>query len=228
VAIAVIGAVAVVVAALITSGFGLLSNDSSTPGKVTLNNANGGGSRNTGACVSGGVVVEGTINCSPAARHRFEARFQRQVAATCSSVRSLSKRNTLLSGATISQPDLQNMQGMNSFHLDRAAVISGEREKLAAIKRRLRLLAARPVPVSLRDKANAERSRARSYVRDSSAVVTAFAKALPSSPTLDQVNAAAAPLRDRKDEATAGLEDALTQLAGRDCSLPSTWPAGSA
>jgi len=164
-------------------------------------------------------------DASPAARDASQTGYQRQVAATCNGLRSLSKRNTL--GPPISQPELQSGRGRDSAHFDRDTVISGEREKLRAIIRRLQLLRKKPVPTSLRDEAKVARNRAFSYVRELRAVVRTFAYALPSNPTLQQINATAAPLRDRKDKTTARFEDALTQLADRDCSLPRTWPAGS-
>lgn len=59
--IAATGAViAAVAGAAITGGFGLLSDKSAQPHQV---NAIGGASHNIGSCVSGGVVVEGTVNC---------------------------------------------------------------------------------------------------------------------------------------------------------------------
>lgn len=59
--VAAVGAVVAAIAgALITGGFGLLSDDS---GPQHGASANGGSSRNVGSCVSGGVVVEGTVNC---------------------------------------------------------------------------------------------------------------------------------------------------------------------
>lgn len=190
---------------------------------VMLREDNTGG---VGSSQSSRAVDRAARGASQAARDASQTRYQRQVAATCNALRSLSKRNTF-GTPQISQPELQSGRGLDSAHFDRDTVISGEREKFAAIIRRLRLLRSKPVPASLRDEAKVGRNRAISYVRELRAVVITFADTLPSSPTLQQINAAAAPLRDRKDKATARLEDALTQLADRDCSLSSTWPAGS-
>jgi hypothetical protein len=58
--VALIAAAAVILAATVTSGFGLLSSGPAT-GSVT---ANGGNSQSDASCVSGGVVVQGTVNCA--------------------------------------------------------------------------------------------------------------------------------------------------------------------
>jgi hypothetical protein len=224
VAIAVIGAAAVVLAAVLTSG--LLSNDGSPPSAGPSNNATGGYSRNTGSCVSGGVVVRGTINCSPEKRHQFEAAYQRQVAATCSAVRRLSKSNTL-GTPHYDMHALLNIQPGNVYYFDRERVISGAYDTLAAIKRRLLSLLRRSVPSPLHGKEEIARKRAFSYLRESRAVARTFANALPTRPTLPQINAAAEMLRDREDKATVRLEDALTQLAERDCHLPIGWLKGT-
>lgn len=178
-----------------------------------------------GSSQSSRPVDQAARDASPAARDTSQTGYQRQVAATCNGLRSLSKRNTL--GPPISQPEQQRGRGPDSAHFERDTVISGEREKLRAIIRRLQLLRKKPVPTSLRDEAKVARNRALIYVRELRAVVRTFAYALPSNPTLQQINATAAPLRDSNDKATARFEDALTQLADRDCSLPRTWPAGS-
>lgn len=66
IAVAVVTGAAVVLAALVTGGFGLLSGGTAEPnGRGKGVSATGGGGRNDGACVSDGVVVEGTVHCAP-------------------------------------------------------------------------------------------------------------------------------------------------------------------
>jgi hypothetical protein len=150
------------------------------------------------------------------------ASYQRQVIATCKAMRKSGTRNTL--GAPRPRVN-ERGSATSSLVYDGVTVISGEREKLKAITQRL--LSLKPVPPSLRDKATRAVVAGRRYVSESRKILIAFAHALPPNPTLQEINHAAAPLRDGKDKATAQLEDALTQLAGRHCSLLSTWPAGS-
>ncbi len=67
--VALIAATAVVGAAVVTGGFGLLSGSHSASSSAHGNvSANGGSSRNDASCVSGGVVVQGTVNCTPVAK----------------------------------------------------------------------------------------------------------------------------------------------------------------
>ena len=51
------------------------------------------------------------------------------------------------------------------------------------------------------------------------AVLKQLSKTLPANPTLEQISAAIQPLQDRSDRVTARLEDALTELAGSECTL---------
>jgi hypothetical protein len=66
--IALLGAGAAVVVALVTGAFALLSNGDSAPRPAPIT-ATGGHSRNNASCVSGGVIVQGTVNCAPVAKH---------------------------------------------------------------------------------------------------------------------------------------------------------------
>jgi hypothetical protein len=138
-----------------------------------------------------------------------EARYQRQVLATCNAVRRETTRNKL--GAP-SGFDLR---------FDRSRVISSFRRSFATIDRRLDLLFDRSVPESLRDEAKIARRWADRYVRESRAALKEFADVLPPNPTLEQIDAAAASVGDRGDEIVAQLEDAMTELAGRECILAS-------
>lgn len=172
---------------------------------------------------------EGAPDDPQAVPDTSEVPYQIQVARTCEDLRDIGTRNTL--GAT--RPSL-NERGSASPRLeyDGETVIAGEREKLTATTRRLLDLRSqlgrnKGIPASLRDKAKPAVSRGRGYVSESQKILRAFARALPPNPTLQEINDAAARLRDRRDRATTQLEDVLTQLAGSRCTLPSTWPAGS-
>lgn len=63
--VAAVGAVGVIVVALVTGLFGLLSGDGGATEPTATVIASGGSSTNSNSCVSGGVVVQGTVNCAP-------------------------------------------------------------------------------------------------------------------------------------------------------------------
>jgi hypothetical protein len=141
-----------------------------------------------------------------------EARYQRQVLATCNAVRRVSSRNDL----PTPQP------GPGGFTYDRDALVSIGRENLTAIERRLDLLLDKPVPDSLTSEARAVRERKSDYVEQLRQILNQLPGLLPKRFTIDQFNARTASLQDAADNVQARLEDAMTQLAGQDCTLTST------
>lgn len=65
---AIIAAAAVVTAAAVTGGFGLISSGTGSSSPIV--SANGGNSRNV-SCVGGGAVVQGTVNCASITKEPF-------------------------------------------------------------------------------------------------------------------------------------------------------------
>lgn len=138
-------------------------------------------------------------------RREAEERYQSQVSGTCSAVRRLASRSTFAF-------DRDDRDGM--LELGRA--------NATAIRRRLKLLFDKSAPASLRDQARIARGRAVSYSRQARADLNTLRAALPPYPTLAELQAATAQLQEAEDIAVGRLEDAMTQLAGRDCSLAPT------
>lgn len=101
----------------------------------------------------------------------------------------------------------------------RERVIVGVRSTSAANRRRLKLLFDQPPPNSLRDEAKVARERFDAYARESRAFSSTLARELPDDPTDDQIEEVVAPFVDRSDVVTAPLEDAMTRLAGQECSI---------
>jgi hypothetical protein len=143
---------------------------------------------------------------------RSEDGYQRQVVATCKSVRTIVARNDL------GTPHV----GPGGITFDRDAFVSTARANLAAIQRRLALLLGKPVPDSLRNEAEVARDRVSDFVKQNQDIFDQLRRRLPQMFTVEQFDAAARPWQDTADSVLARLEDAMTQLAGRDCSLSST------
>ncbi len=138
-----------------------------------------------------------------------EARYQRQVVATCNRVRALESRNTL------GTPEA----GPAGFTFARDTFVPNARANITAIERRFDILLQKPAPDSLRDEADVMRRRKEEAVKTSRAILAQLATSLPPHFTQEQLNAAALPLQDRSDETSARLEDALANLAGRECRI---------
>lgn len=134
--------------------------------------------------------------------HELEQRFQQEVEATCKAVQRATK--------------LQIIPGPGQ-NIDRDATLSGVRAGFAEAASRLQLLFAKPAPASLRHQAKVARGRAESYIRKGREFLNALRGALPAYPTLEQLRAAGATAGGT--DIRARLEAAMTELAGRDCSL---------
>lgn len=143
-----------------------------------------------------------------------EARYQRQVTATCNAVRRLSSRDVL------GQP-LRYDEAKDGFTFDRDAMLARSRAILDGRERRINLLLAKPAPDSLRSRAEAVRRQLDSYVRKTRSGLEELRSALPSSFTLRELEAAGLPYEAQSDEVAARLEDAMTRLADRECALSS-------
>jgi hypothetical protein len=135
-----------------------------------------------------------------------EARYQRQAVSTCTAVRRLGKRNTI------------GVPGPN-LTFNRSTIVTGGRANIEAIDNRIGLLLDRAVPKGLRDEAATLRQRTKAFVTHSRASLRTLESSLPPNPTIDQLQAAVAPLQERADRDKARLEDALGSLADHDCSL---------
>lgn len=144
-------------------------------------------------------------------------RYQRQVVAACNAVRGNAARNSL--GTPKPSFDVEGDVPTGSLVYDRERVISGVRSTLAANRRRLKLLFDKPPPDSLRDEAKVARERFDAYARESRAFSSTVARELPEDPTSDQIDEVFGPFVDRSDVVTAPLEDAMTRLAGQECSI---------
>jgi hypothetical protein len=138
-----------------------------------------------------------------------QARYQRQVVATCNSVRALQGGNTL------GPPEA----GPSGITFAKDTFVTNARANISAIERRFDLLLAKPVPDSLHDEADTVRRRADESVKTSRAISTQLEASLPSRFTVEQINAAGAEFQDQSDEDIARLEDALSELAGRECRI---------
>jgi hypothetical protein len=141
-----------------------------------------------------------------------EARYRRQVLATCSAVRRIAERSEL--GTPQAGPE--------GFTFDRDALVASGRANLAAIERRLSLLLDKPVPESLADEAEAVRDRARDFVRQGRQTLNQLQRVLPARFTVEQFNALTRPLQDAADAVIAQLEDGMSELAGQNCALSSS------
>jgi hypothetical protein len=135
-------------------------------------------------------------------------RYQRQVAATCDNLRELGGREGY-------GPPVYSTEGRVAY--DHDTVVSHLRSLIEAIDRRLDVLFARPVPVSLRESAQIARRRADSYVRAFRVLLRKFGDALPTHPTSEEIEAAAARYQNQLDDVGVRLSDAMTQLADREC-----------
>lgn len=153
------------------------------------------------------------------------AQYQRQVAAACNAVRQLKARapaeigidmGALASSSGAGPPNLSPGQ---VFTVDRETLLTGERSKQVAIRRRFELLLAKREPGSLRDEADALRTAVSSYVRDESSFRQELKDTLPERPHLEDLQAAYAAHEPQADEHLAQLEDAMNELGDRDCSL---------
>jgi hypothetical protein len=145
-------------------------------------------------------------NDSDGTKHPAEARYQRQAVSTCTAVRHLARRDTL------------GLPGPNlTFSLSQ--IVSAGRANIEAIDNRIQLLLDRPVPKGLRSAANVLRRRTKTFTSDSRALLRSLESSLPSNPTIQQIQAASAPLQERADRTKARLEDALGTLADHECSL---------
>lgn len=150
---------------------------------------------------------------------RSAERYQRQVLAACSAVRRNGSRNSL--GTPRPTFDLEGDAPSAELTYDRDRVIAGLRSTLAANRRRLELLFDKSAPDSLRDEEKVARERFDAYARESRAFSSTVARTLPEDPTIEQIDQTTAPLQDRADSVIAPLEDAMTRLAGRECSITS-------
>lgn len=144
-------------------------------------------------------------------------RYQRQVIAACNAVRS----SDIRIGTPSQKFDVEGDVPTASLTFERDRVIAGVRSALAADRRRLKLLFAKPAPDSLRDEAKVARKRFDAYARESRAFSSTVARALPEDPTIEQIDEITAPLQDRVDSVIVPLEDAMTRLAGQECSITS-------
>jgi hypothetical protein len=153
----------------------------------------------------GAVVLRDTGDNSA----RGEEGYQRQVVATCKSVRTIVARNDL------GPPQV----GPGGITFDRNALVSTGRTNLAAIERRLDLLLDKPVPDSLHSEAETVRERTSEFVKQNREILSQLGRTLPQRFTVEQFNAVTGPLQDKADNALAQLEDSTSQLAGGDCSL---------
>jgi hypothetical protein len=138
-----------------------------------------------------------------------EARYQRQVVATCNGVRVLQGRNTL------GTPDV----GSSGITFNRDVFVANAEANIAAVKRRFDLLLQKPVPDSLSDQADVVRRRKNASIKTSRAILKQLAASLSPDFTERELETASAPFQDRADESLARLEDALTELAGRECKI---------
>lgn len=150
---------------------------------------------------------------------RSAERYQRQVVAACNAVRNNGARVSI--GTPRPNFDADGDGPTAALVYDRDRVIAGVRSALAADRRRLKLLFDKPAPDSLRDEAQEARKRFDAYARESRASSATIARTLPENPTIEQIDAIAAPLEDRADAVIAPLEDAMTRLAGHECSITS-------
>ncbi len=139
-------------------------------------------------------------------------RYQRQVVATCNGVRAVVARD---------DPGTPQV-APGGITYDRDTFISRGRTNLAAIERRFALLLDKPAPDSLRSEADTVRDRTQDFGSQNRRIFSELQRALPSTFTLERFDTAARPLQDRADNVLARLEDAMTQLAGRDCRLSSS------
>lgn len=146
-------------------------------------------------------------------------RYQRQVVATCNAVRRNGSRNSI--GTPRPSFDLEGETPSANLTYERDRVVAGVRNALAANRRRLKLLFDKPAPDSLRDEEQVARERFDAYARESRAFSSTVARTLPDNPTPEQIDQTMAPLQDRADAVIAPLEDAMTRLAGEECSITS-------
>lgn len=153
------------------------------------------------------------------AADRSAERYQRQVVAACNAVRRNSSRNSL--GTPRPSFDLEGNTPSADLTYDRDRVVAGLRSTLSANRRRLELLFDKPAPDSLRDEEKVARERFDAYARESRAFSSTVARTLPENPTIEQLDQTTAPLQDRADAVIAPLEDAMTRLAGQECSITS-------
>jgi len=153
-----------------------------------------------------------------------EARYQRDVAATCNAVLRLMARGS--AGTPQIDPRSLDPSGGGGFDTavtySRGTLLSGERSKQTAIHRRFDLLLEKREPSSLRDEADALRRAVNNYVDDESAFRERLTETLPERPTLQDLTAASEEHQEQADEDRAQLEEAMTQLGDKDCSLSST------
>jgi hypothetical protein len=142
------------------------------------------------------------------ARHEreVEARYQRGVSATCNAVRRATGDLPLIPGP-----------GQN---IDRDAQLAAIRAGFDAAAGRLRLLFAKSAPKPLRHDAKIAQGRAESYIREARRLFNTLRATLPAYPTLEEFRAAGTPTT-RSIEVVQRLEAAMTELAGRDCTLSS-------
>jgi hypothetical protein len=138
-----------------------------------------------------------------------EARYQRQVVATCNEVRALQGRNPR------GTPEL----GPGGITYNRDVFVANATANIAAIERRFDLLLPKPVPDSLREEADVVRGRKNESINASRAILKQLAASLPPHFTEPELETAGAQFQDRSDESLARLEDALTELAGRECRI---------
>jgi hypothetical protein len=132
------------------------------------------------------------------------AATQSKVAATCNSVRRATNNLSIVPGP-----------GQN---IDRDATLAEFRAAFGIAERRLRLLFAKSAPASLRRKAKVARGRANAYIREGHDDFSTLGATLPEYPTLEEFRAAGTPT-SQSTSIVAQLEAAMTELAGRDCSL---------
>lgn len=150
---------------------------------------------------------------------RSAERYQRQVVAACNAVGKRGARTSI--GTPRPSFDMDGDAPTAALIYDRDRVIAGVRSALAADRRRLKLLFDKPAPDSLRDEAQEARERFDAYARQSRASSATIARTLPENPTIEQIDEVTAALQDRADAVIAPLEDAMTRLAGQECSLTS-------
>jgi hypothetical protein len=143
-----------------------------------------------------------------------EARYQRQVMATCNAVGRVSAKD-------VYGQSLGFDQDTNDRTYDRDVILSRSRAKLEAVKQRFDLLFAGPIPNALRPDADIARRRVASSVRRNRKVLRELESALRPITTEREIDAATAPYQSQLDAAAARLEDAMNKLAGRECRLSS-------
>lgn len=149
--------------------------------------------------------VAATLSKLAATQSKVEA-TQSKVEATCNSVRRATSNVSIIPGP-----------GQN---IDRDATLAEVHAAFDVAARRLQLLFAKAAPAPLRHEAKVARGRADSYIREARNAFNTLAT-LPTYPTLEEFRAAARPT-SQLTGIVAGLEAAMTELAGRDCSLSSS------